>query len=87
MCAFCFSLDTATVLQKRLSKMAIDEELRYSSENMSYAPLPTKDKFLDIMSSFYDDFKNLEDTYAQNRSFLTDELQSIGSQFEDDEVI
>lgn len=87
MCAFCFSLDTATVLQKRLSKMAIDEELRYSSENMSYAPLPTKDKFLDIMSSFYDDFKNLEDTYAQNRSFLTDELQSVGSQFEDDEVI
>ena len=54
---------------------------------MSVSPLPTKDKFLKIMSSFYDDFRKLEDIYAQNRNFLIDELQNAGSQFEDDEVI
>ena len=39
------------------------------------------------LSSFYDDFKKLEDIYAQNRNFLIDELQSAAGQFEDNEVI
>ena len=87
MCAFCFGLETATELHKMLSKREIYEKIRYSSENMSVSPLPTKDKFLKIMSSFYDDFKKLEDMYAQNRNFLIDELQSAACQFEDNEVI
>lgn len=87
MCAFCFGLETATELHKMLSKMEIYEKVRYCSENMRFSPLPTKDKFLKIMSSFYDDFKKLEDIYVQNRNFLIDELQSAASQFEDNEVI
>lgn len=87
MCAFCFGLETATELHKMLSKREIYEKIRYSSENMCVSPLPTKDKFLKIMSSFYDDFRKLEDMYAQNRNFLIDELQSVAYQFEDNEVI
>jgi hypothetical protein len=87
MCAFCFGLDTTTELHKMLSKREIFEKIRYSSENMNISPLPTKDKFLKIMSSFYDDFKKLEDMYAQNRNFLINELQSVAGQFEDSEVI
>lgn len=87
MCAFCFGLETTTELHKMLSKREIYEKIRYSSENMNISPLPTKDKFLKIMSSFYDDFKKLEDMYAQNRNFLIDELQSVAGQFEDNEVI
>lgn len=87
MCAFCFGLETATELHKILSKREICEKIRYCAENMSVSPLPTKDKFLKIMSSFYEDFKKLEDMYAQNRNLLIDELQSVGSQFEDNEVI
>ena len=84
---FYFGLEAATELHKMLSKREIYEKIRYSSENMSVSPLPTKDKFLKIMSSFYDDFKKLEDIYVQNRNFLIDELQSAASQFEDNEVI
>lgn len=87
MCAFCFGLETTTELHKMLSKREIFEKIRYSSENMNISPLPTKDKFLKIMSSFYDDFKKLEDMYAQNRNFLINELQSVAGQFEDSEVI
>lgn len=87
MCAFCFGLETTTELHKMLSKREIHEKIRYSSANTNISPLPTKDKFLKIMSSFYDDFKKLEDMYAQNRNFLIDELQSVAGQFEDSEVI
>ena len=87
MCAFCFGLETTTELHKMLSKRGIYEKIRHCSENMDVSPLPTKDKFLKIMSSFYDDFKKLEDMYAQNRNFLIDELQNAAGQFEDNEVI
>lgn len=82
MCAFCFGLITQNTYKERNLR-----KIRYSSENMSVSPLPTKDKFLKIMSSFYDDFRKPEDMYAQNINFLINELQSAASQFEDNEVI
>ena len=67
----------------------------YSKNNsfkVGYSSIKLKEylcllEFLKIMSSFYDDFKKLEDMHAQNRNFLIDELQSVAGQFEDSEVI